>query len=330
MAALYELLGEHFTHRGELFLPDDMFYVPLIDAANLQTMAKRLLTWLGTKPVNLTIRFSEDSAEPARYQKREDHHFIEIQSRYNTNPYQCGALLSRSVLAYVIQGKKKLELETAAMQEFIDLASVYAGFSLLVINGLEAKDGLLNRINLDVAWLTHMTRRPLGTFTMSLHDYLRLFTSYIREYAISPGYFMSHVAPAVRLFLPKKWQTVSRHRGLQPKYVQSDEYTFRQQLIKFVGILGIGIFLVFLSLFIRDQLRPALPRELAEEKFQLEVMHQSYELCEQSILDKTGSYNPNDHFMQRDLEATENRCLSLKNRYNSGVEAFNTRLHQLK
>jgi len=77
------------------------------------------------------------------------------------------------------------------------------------------------------------------------------------------------------------------------------------------------------ALYINANKPRYLPAELTEKKEEIQIIKNQYQICIDEVKRKQQSWDTNDIFMQRQIDADKSRCTSIKNRYNYEVNKYN-------
>lgn len=316
IARIKEMLPAHKT-RGRFLLPDDSFYAAPRDDAGLKSMSRILCMWIGFKPVGLDIRFTDELEGESSMQTQDNGRLaLLINRRHAHNAYACAALLANNLVRYFIEHRKRFKLRNPAEQEvFVIVSTIYAGLGVIMLN--YSSSVWQQRYPAIYAWLNR--NKPAYRSHIRTAGYVNSFAQDYRIEADSFALFLCPWAP---------WPITSERRyHHQPAgYVNAARGQARQAstaLIASIMVIAAGM---LLSGYVIGQRPDTLPLVLRQEREEIDILKNSYELCEQSVNKKQSAYNQNDFFIQRSLDAERARCISLRNLYNYRVDQYNKQL----
>lgn len=302
---LQDITGEDFRHDGELFLPSETFYNALTPE-DATTSAKQLFSWLAYKPHRLKVVMTDTPGTAA--------HTIYLPAHAADFPYITGRVLCLKVLAYYFTARK-----VNVSDDFIEYASVKLGFGLVILNGLTHPK--------NHAYLHHLLRghwhladkQPLNSYNTT--EYAKAFEAYLHTSRISPKTWADYAGPLTLSTMQGLEQF--RNTPIQPNVEAAHHVAAKHRFIKFGLATSAAALLFCLGLFVIGQ-RPYAPSAHVVDTYQtIQLLHQSYELCQTKARQQMNSSNQEDMFADRALEATLSRCQSLRNQYNYQVDQYN-------
>lgn len=309
-----KILPSH-SMRGSFFTPDDAFYQIPRDNDGLKSMSKEISKWIGFKPVGLKVTFTRDISDDSCFVVSDDGPAILIHGRHAKNPFACTGLLAEGLIEYYLEYRKHLKIDDSEEQKtLVMLGVVYSGLGLLALNYTTSY------------WQEHYPKlyylfhhsRDIGKAAARYTAYVSRFAL---DYGIELGPFAKYLCPWAQILLPSKWQHISNRLD----YVKSARHRSRRAYLALIVSLFIVITGTITSSYIVSRRLPTLPRDLREERSEIDILKDSYDACNASVAKKQKQYDQTDFFIVRNIEADKERCLSIRNKYNYRVEDFNTR-----
>ena len=318
IAKIKQLLPEH-DHRSRFFLPDDTFYVAPLNNKGLRSMAMPLCAWVGFKRVGGQFYFTGPSNDESWFEITESGPAIFINRRFRRNPYAVAALLSKCLMQYYVEYRKHLVLKDyREQQELIALAVVYSGLGLI---GLNYTHSFWQEQYPKLYYLVHRSHSHSKT-TM---QYAKFTQNYAQENGLVFKSLLKYVCPWA-------WPYFSRtnsHSIRGADYVEAEKKKARNAYIGLVGSILFVISGSILSGYVLSQRPRLLPASLSNQKEEIEILRNSYELCSGTVAKKEKIYDTTDMFIERSIEADQTRCNSLRNLYNYRVDQYNKQLKSL-
>lgn len=308
---LYRLfLRERAKHKNAVFVPSDSFYADSkIDDLQLQSMGKELLSWLGVKHNNLSIRFSTDSNSSPVY--IHDKHKPQIVIPYSAydKPYYCSALLAHTLMHYFLLSRHRIVLDDDQDEDFVDLACISAGLGIILMNG----------------FITHKK----GLDRLFGHNHLQLPGMNVNEIKSETKHFLTHnpvprnawlatALPGARLALNENTDSLPT----SPYVYREQQKLHRSRLISILTVTGI-VFVIGVSILLAAASPKNMPPEQQARKEKIETLRLSYEICMSSVAKKKQTLNQDDIFMLRAIEKDEKNCKSIMNKHNYEVDQYN-------
>lgn len=312
---LRKVLDHRFTRQGKLSLPSLTDYNKLDTDEGLQTVGTELCRWIGLKPDGLQMRFTKS---PLTHGFSVDTHekSIYIQDNFRRHPYSCGALLVFAVIAYTMQKLDHASPDTA----FIECAAIELGFGAWVINSLSPNIRWHRRIYhvIDSSWYQAETLH-LQNYTNT--HYVQLFLQYTRDNRISADTFLPHILKQCRYLFPEFVRTQSVRSLPESNMTLEHKNSARMLWIKLSAVSAIIALSVLLSVYVLSSTGQA-DTSHASKVLAAEELRKQYGDCQAEAAEKQSSYDPNDLFMTRQVDAIKSRCESLRNQYNYAVDQY--------
>lgn len=301
--ALANDIKRTFHRKSELLLPDDELYPKVINDASINRAAKKILVWLGVKPKTAAFTSAKNT----------DNNFP-IPQDFLDNPYELAGFLALACVRKLLD-KKSIAYDA----ELEELLIIELGLGMLIVNTIGSSNDARQK-----------TRRILGLSPNNSHllryysanEFMRRFRDYITLNELHPAPVYEHTTPwGQRLLLlphitPKKEEpyVVSSNKQLQ---------TVRQKII---GVIVCGILMVSLFGAVYSQRSRSLSPELQSQKEVIETLNVAHSKCQETLRTKARTYDSNDIFMDRQLDAHASRCTSIKNKHDFYVRDYNQKL----
>jgi len=313
---LLDLLGKRFTNHGQLLLPTYNQYELLGDDEGLQALAKEFHRWLGYKPhsVHVTYSTGKKSLQPMTVTSEE----IIIDSQYRNHPLVVGGMLALGVLSQIMAKHHYM-----ADERFIENATIQTGLGLWVINAFRPRTSRRESMYhmLDGAWLQHEGLQ-LGVLTKG--QYLQEFSIFTSQHRLFPEEYLRGVSKRNFYLLPP---VTSNHKPTplpEPTSTHNHLAAARTMWIK-LGLVALIISSgVAFGIFIWSGRDQGPPVDQIRDKNALQVIKTSLDDCTKHASDQLSTYDPNDLFMTRQVDATKSRCESLRNQYNDALDTYQT------
>ncbi len=317
---LKELLGEHFHHSGELFLPGPTFY-KLTTNSDLTRASKELCQWLGVKPGHLSAKFAATDG-PVGSRIKNGKTTILINKEYQQNGFEAAAVLVHQVMHFALNQKKRFLLAPdQTNEEFINESIINSGLGLLVLNCLGYPKPLFIRLLIKLHPGLYMIADLYNRQKMT-----ESFLNYINDHQIVYETYSSKLAPWAKKLLPKPIKTLGQPDKRPSVHFQNVQ---RRVLIERIRITLLGLVSVSVfgfSLYWYAQRPDPIPREIVEQYETIKALEQNYQRCAEKVLQLRRTLDRDDLSAVRIAEAEENRCTSLRNRYDYQVNKYNAAL----
>lgn len=308
-----KILPSH-ARRGFFFTPSDTFYATPRDNDGLKSISKELCKWIGFKPVGLTISFTRKISDDSVFVVNDDGPAILIHGRHANNPFACAQLLAEGLMQYYLDYRKHLKLSDSEEQKtLVMLGVVYSGLGLLALN---YSTSYWQEHYPKLYYLFHHARDNGKTAAR----YTKYVSRFALDYGIELGTFTKYLCPWAQILLPSKWQNASKDLD----YVKTARMKSRRAYFTLVTSLLIVIVGTSVSWHLIAGRPPGLPRYLQNEREEIDILKIAYDACNTSVAQKQKQYDQTDFFILRNIEADQERCISIRNKYNYRVNDFNS------
>lgn len=314
-AKMLELLGHRFSNHGQLLLPTFRQYEALNDDEGLQALAKEFCRWLGYKPRQLVVTFSETSPHTDYLLTPES---ITINHVFRDHPLVVGGLLANATIAFILQHH-----HFTPDDRFIEVASVETGLSLWVINALQPRRSKREKLYhmLDGNWVQ---LEGLQLKAMSVGEYLRQFMIFTSTNRLFPEEYGKGVSKRSVHLLPSTPSNTPLVPLTEPtatlKHIHDANALWAK--ISLLSVSAAALLLVGLYLW---HGKPApVAYEQTRDTQALRIIKASLGECIQKASEQQSTFDPNDLFMARQVDATKTRCESLRNQYNEALSQYET------
>lgn len=305
--AEFERLFGQYQNKGKIFEPTVDFYNGLNNVEGLLAGAKALYRWLGIKPYQLHVEFVGSNST-----SNSGH--ITIPDAYQSQPYEVGALLAQAVIKHILEHRKQYDTD----ELFMGFATIQCGFGLLVLNGLERKPYKLLRM----LGYNKGAGAPLQLTAFSTHDYANGVIEYASLYKTDLVQHIAYMTRSTQSLLSKALTLRTRHIAT-PKAVHSDNQNRLLWKVHALLLTLLVLIPVSTALYVWMQ-RPDQPSTAMVAQYQkLSSLEIAYNSCATEAQRQQNTYDQNDIFMQRQIDATLVRCASLRNQYNYEVDQYN-------
>ncbi len=198
---LDKILSTKISSQGKLFAPGDDFY-----SLTLNEMADQMLGFIGISRGNDNLQILLDSSisYPGLYFQKDNVHYILIKREHAKSAIQCAAILAHELMHYVLIGGLHYRLNKRIDNEKLtDMATIYTGLGLVVLNGFEHEG---NNWAITAALLAlgvlHYRSRSLVFGYYNAKDYAGLVSDYIKSYKVPSSKYAGFVLPGSSHFLP--------------------------------------------------------------------------------------------------------------------------------
>lgn len=308
---LHQIVGSRFTNHGKLLVPTLRQYEALENEEGLLSLSKDFCRWLGYKPRHLRVSFAQIS-QPVSVDKDS----IKINELFKGHPLTIGGLLALATLEHVFKHH-----HYTADDRFREVASIETGLGLWVINALRPVRSKRETIYhmLDGAWLQ---LEGIGLQAISASEYIRQFTIFTSQHCIFPEDYAIGLSRRNQYWLPKTPGTEIRRYLPEPSATHEHIKNANALWAKLLLIaLILGSSLTF-GLFLWTQRTHTVPYEQVNAEHSLQTIRQSLNECINKASEQQSSYDPNDLFMTRQIDATKSRCESLRNQYNDALDRY--------
>lgn len=287
LAKLEELFGS-YENKGKCFEPTVGFYDLLANEEGLSVAAKQLYQWLGLKPYRVHISYADTTPESPST--------IHLPTYYVDKPYEAGALLAVAVLRHVLTQRKHYEPD----ELFLEFASVHCGFGIVVLNGIVTDKDCLG---------------------YSAADYAETLLEYAQVYQGDLSLHIAAMTPPTQELLTSALHLKHHHIAVPKVVIRQQRMKAAKRFKLGLGLTGVAIVFGTAS-FVWLQ-RPSKISEAASLQYQKALaLRQEHGNCAKEAQTMQNTYDLNDIFMQRQVDAKLVECLSLKNQYNYEVDQY--------
>lgn len=309
-------LQKKFHRQGELLLPDEGFYVETISERDLENSVKKILVWLGVKPTSVEFHITSTKSG---YFVNDGVRQICLADNHTSNSFVATAIVARACICYLLD-KKKISLAP----EIIEQSLIELGLGLIILNAID-NDAIRTFTNHRSRFYTpQISSEVLNYF--SINEFLLKFTNYIRTNELPLKVIHEHTLPWVENLLPEIIEPRSSLH-YEPYVIQAKNKQ-RTKQVKFVEILVCLIILTTIFGVLYSKLPRKLSPDLQTQKDTIETLNLAYNKCMDSLREKQATYNDNDFFLIRQLDAQLSRCTSIKNNHDFQVNDYNHKLSE--
>jgi hypothetical protein len=292
-----------YHRKNDVFLPNDTFYADITGPESLGAMASAIFTYLGVKHRNVEFHIDLDSTEPVAYQRHSGANRIVLGWRAMEDPLLAGSLVAHGIAHHLLISRAKIHLDSnEEIESFTDLATIYAGLGILVMNGLTSKHGCLG--------------------ALAPQNYVAECIDYFHEHRVVPSVWQPYVTPEVISLHGDKPLPKRRYRTVIRKRIE--QHAKHRKNIMVGGMLT-ALFLGFIGFTILSGPQ-YLSAEMQAQKDTVDLLKLQHRECEETVQRKERTWDTSDIFMQRQIDADKTRCASLRNRYNYEVSQYNDKL----
>ena len=314
-ARLHELLGARFTHHGQLHLPTFGQYEALSDDDGLQALAKDMCRWLGYKPRSLNVTYGNiDTADHVQVNSAS----ITVSKDFNDHPLVTGGLLARAVIRFVSEHHHFVPDE-----RFVEVNTIESGLGIWIINAFQPKTSKREKLYhmLDGNWLQ---RDGIQLQTMSMAEYLRQFDIYTRQNHLFPEDYAKSISKRSKFMIPLTPSSTKVTLMAEPSTTLGHIKSANGLWLR-IGLLASTLAIVVITglILVSGQTRPT-PYDQTRDSESLRIIKASLGECIRKASEQESTYDPNDLFMTRQIDATKNRCESLRNQYNDNLSTYET------
>lgn len=292
-----------YHRKHDLFLPDEDFYPEVVTPDSITDMANDMLHYLGIKHHGLSFHVDANQDALCLYQKSEASHSITLGWKCLEDSYVAAAALAHALCHHLLHARQKIHLaDTPENEELTDLATIYAGFGILIANSFATKEPVLG--------------------TLAQPNYIAECHDYFNRYSIVASIWQPYVDPTIaQLFEAHLPPTKHYNKGVVWHQVLRDKHRKKFAILSVaLGLLIIGCVGLYLN-------QPRyLSASMQTQKESIDLLKEQYAICEDTVLRKEKTWDTSDIFMQRQIDADKSRCASLRNRYNYEVSQFNQNL----
>lgn len=351
---LQELLGNKLSDEGQLFKPDDNFY-----AQNLVGMAQLMFEFVGVNvgKDKLNISLSSEIEPPGLYYEQDGVHYILIKRTHANNVMECAAILAHELMHYVLIGGFNFRLaERLDNEQLTDMATVFCGLGLVVLNGFDHEgNNWFITIAALAAGAIRYSSKSMSFGYYKPKQYAELVGQYIEVNDVPDEEFAGYVAPGAAHFLPSPIKSAIRQADDRTAIVERTKRgKFKSKVISsVVAIVALIVIVAIRGAFGGSSpsgVSPQVQQQAASLKTNADSLNSQLNDCnsqlssDKSTLDQTNSqmdtdntdgdttdYNnlvPQQNQETQTYNSELSSCQSLESQYNSAVSTYNSYINQ--
>lgn len=311
-AYIQKALGHRLQKPGQLFLPTAQLYDALITESGIHHLLIELCRWLGVKPGSIEVSFKEINGDFIV-----DGKMIYVAKQYQGHPFITGSVLSLTALAFALS-RHGTNLPD---RNLLELASIETGLGILIVNGLPPKLSFFQSTYHIIAddW-QHREGFPLLAYQKS--HYAHLLAEWAHTNRIPSEEYLPHVQGSSRHLFPSHIASQSIASLPEPTVIHARHHAARLFWLKLLVMAAILAMTTASILYFWAQRQPVVSAEQQEAKQSLRIMKRSYDACILKATGQRNSYDPDDLLLERQIEATQSKCESLRNEYNHALDQY--------
>lgn len=314
-AFLHEAFGHRFTHQGKLQLPELNQYNQIHTNEGLQDTGIGICRWIGLRVSGMKIQFSDSAATFATDTKSKT---ILISSGLRKHPYSCAAILSLAILSYALEKSYKTKPNTP----IIEFASVELGLGIWLINALRPDIKHSHKVH-HIISTTWDQREFISLQNYSAESYVNSVIKFARDNRIAAEDYVPHIAKRCRHLLPDFIAGHSERHLPEPTITISHKKVARLFWAKIIISSLVLACSISLAIYIAAANHSVDTTAKQQQANTIESLRGEYNECQLEASRQQSSYDPNDLFMTRQVDATKARCESLRNQYNYAIDQYN-------
>lgn len=311
-------LGSKFVHHGSVFEPTSYFYKKKLDNKDLQQIYHALCSWLGIPRSTITVRFQTSSSTT-----KHDLHALLLKPSLQAHTAVCAALISRR-LALVLLTRKNTSESTPNLASLIDTFTIEYGLGLVMVNGLGE-----DRLPLNLFGELGQTQLAKKGY-LSGRSYAKRFVDYAHRFQLDIAAWGGFLTPKGRKLIPRVLRHPARKVARRPAEVKSLDKSQTLMRINTVVLSALCAVMVGVGLYVSSFRPRYLPPELSLQREKIDQLRNLYQLCSGAVLEKQAGTDQSNIFIARSTEADQNRCVSLRNKYNYEVDKYNQAIKNIK
>jgi hypothetical protein len=313
LAVLAKIIGKHPIKSPAIQLPSAAQYNQLSTDDDLQTLAKDMCRWLGFKPRSLTVSYADPQLVDDFLVSKDS---IRINWLYRDHPYIVGALLVFAVLGFVAEHHNQ-----PTDRSFLEFASIHSGLGLWVVNALRPKISRFESLYhaIDGAWFR---REGLKLESYTAPQYAHLVASYAHDNRVEPEAIMPSITSRSRYLLPDYLTSKFESSLIDPVKIITHQRQARLMWAKII-LLCLTVSLgTTIGVYLYTQKNPEITPAQIQDQQAVQIIKKSLDNCLQKASGQQSTYDPNDLFMTRQIDATKSHCQSLRNEYNFALDRY--------
>lgn len=300
------------VNRDKLFLPDLSFY-QLETNEQLVDSAWKILKWIGVKPHNLTICYTELST-PVLYSQQLKKHTIYVHSHFRKRPYQAAALLAHALMHYVLIGKLgDYQPDEIENEQTADELAMQTGLGIIYLNATGNPYGWLAKIE-------DIRLHPRAGYDLVFNDAtkpFRDFKAHTNEYRIHPETYNTALTPwAYKQLFAQTANNSPLHAVLAIK--QARRSNIKTSFIVATAFAVLGLLAFALNISPKDT-----TNNQAIHQQQLQILQSRYEKCDEEALALRKSINNDDILQIQAADAKDRECIDILTTFNHQKRLYN-------
>jgi hypothetical protein len=305
----YSRLVNDFHNRDGLFLPDSEIYCYKSSGNSTEIIAKKIFVWLGIKPNSIT--YSDNLVVDDKKALRN----FTISATSHQHPMVNVAGITKQCMEYFLT-RKKVDINP----EITEKAIIDFGLSLLVINSFQSDKIIGN-------FLKNNNSQENVLNSLNKKDFCRRFNDYVRNNQLDNDIIIEHTIKSSRPYLDFKHSGRTKERN--ESFVITENNRQQKNKTKFVLLIACICASFVLVTFLYSQKPKGLTKEVLAQKNEINTLEQSYRSCISNLKVKQQSYDLDDVYMVRQIQAQFNECTSIKNNYDYKVQQYNKKINAL-
>jgi hypothetical protein len=313
IAKLHSLLGSRFSKHGQLLLPTFTQYETLPSDEGLQALAKELCRWLGYKPRSLTVKYGPTNVSTYSIVNSDE---ITVNQIFRDHPLVTGGILATAVIRFVLEHHHYI-----ADDRFIEVSTIETGLGLWMINAFQPRLTKREKFYhmLDGNWMQLEGYQLRAT---SAGEYIRQFTIFASNNRHFPEDYGRGITKRGVHLLPPTPSTTKIIPLPEPTATIKHIQDANKLWIKILLLSASAAAVIIFALLLLTPKSSPIPYEQTRDTQALRVIKDSLDQCIQQASDQQSTYDPNDLFMTRQIDATKTRCESLRNQYNDTLSLY--------
>lgn len=288
--------------KADVFLPDETFYSEIRGPEDAERIADTLFKWLGIKHRSISFHIDPNQDKLISYEKHGATSTVSLGWRVQADQFLCAAAVAHAVVHHVLLARSKITLSnTHETEELTDLGTIHAGFGIIIMNSLNSAVPALG--------------------SLAAPNYIAECQDYFSEQRIVSSVWSPFVLTEV---LNVYAQDINQQRSAGFVSRRLKRGLKRKHKLHVAAALFASAALGAGFLFIQ---RPKhMTPELQAQADTIKILKSQFEQCEDTVKRKQQTWNTDDIFIQRQIEADMSRCSSLRSRYNHEVSRYNSQL----
>jgi hypothetical protein len=313
-AHIQDVFGHRLLKAGKFLLPTTLSYNSLVTDSGLQDVLIQICRWLGVKPNGLTAIYSDTTPE-----NDVDHMIIHIATSTRNNPFLVGSDLCMAVLSHAMSRHSSDTVD----KDILELATIETGLGLWIVNGLAPKQSHFQNVYhvLSGDW---QYSQGISLTTFQNAQYAHAVAEWAHINRIAPEEYLPHIRSSNRHLLPSHLVESGLPSLPEPSVIHARHHMSRMFWVKLFLIVTIVALITLGALYAWSLRNPAISAKQLEEEQSLQILKRSYKACVLKATGQRDTYDPNDLLLERQIEATQSRCESLRNEYNHALDQYHT------